>query len=130
MRRVGLLKTIHYQARTQSWPQRLPGLEYGVTNYMLEERPFPTSPEVAGIAPEGYRLKLSSTQPPNSLRGVSVICYVDNMRPLAQRPSQIAAAEQAILGVTTVFDRIQQLGIEVALHKYETMRSHGLRNLP
>ncbi|KAJ8737154.1 hypothetical protein PYW07_000425 [Mythimna separata] len=49
---------------------------------------------------------------------------------LSRGESYQAAAETATRGVATVVDRIQQLGLKVALHKSKAMCCHGPRTAP
>ncbi|KAJ8706580.1 hypothetical protein PYW07_012658 [Mythimna separata] len=49
---------------------------------------------------------------------------------LSRGESYQAAAETATRGVATVVDRIQQLGLKVALHKSKAMCFHGPRTAP
>lgn len=58
---------------------------------------------------------------------VSIVCYADVTLVLAQGSSHQAAANATTFGVSTITERIQQLGLNVAIqqHKLEAMCFHG-----
>ncbi|KAA5655106.1 hypothetical protein F3G64_35465, partial [Pseudomonas aeruginosa] len=60
-----------------------------------------------------------------SLRGVDVVCYVDDTLVTARGDDYRSAAILAVAGVATVVSRIKRLGLEVALHKSEAVCFHS-----